>query len=146
VVAKPLNFGDLSVEDNDYVDDTRQGPISNEARLMEMIAAQAAHSSGPGFDDEDTIVADEKLSDDEKRDMLQKSLAMAASNGDDDRVDRILSGKARDFVDVNAPDEDGTPALIYASCFVRVTHPLRTRAMARQPLFTLWLLLTPRFV
>lgn len=122
ILAKPLDFGALSLGDQDYADE-RQSPISNEARLMEMIAAQAAHSSGPGFGDEDTIVADEKLSDDEKRDMLQKSLAMAASNGDVDRINKITTGKARDFVDLNAPDEDGTPALIYASCFVRTSFP-----------------------
>ncbi|KAL2112337.1 hypothetical protein VUR80DRAFT_7911 [Thermomyces stellatus] len=115
MLAKPLDFGDLSLEDKD--DDARPSPISNEARLMEMIAAQAAHSAGPGFGDEDTIAADEKLSEDEKRDMLQKSLNMAASNGDTERINKILSGKAREFVDINAPDEDGTPALIYASCF-----------------------------
>ena len=122
MLAKPLDFGDLSLEDKD--DDARPSPISNEARLMEMIAAQAAHSAGPGFGDEDTIVADEKLSEDEKRSMLQKSLNMAASNGDTERINKILTGKAKEFVDINAPDEDGTPALIYASCFVRIIHPL----------------------
>ncbi|SPO03790.1 probable protein localized to golgi-vacuole transport vesicle [Cephalotrichum gorgonifer] len=117
MLAKPLDFGNLSLDDRDYSDDVRASPISNEARLMEMIAAQAAHSAGPVFGDENAIVADEKLSDDEKRDMLQKSLNMAASNGDVDRIKKILTGKARGFVDINAPDEDGTPALIYASCF-----------------------------
>lgn len=117
MLAKPLDFGELSLEDKD-TDEARPSPVSNEARLMEMIAAQAAHSAGPGFGDEDTIAADEKLSDDEKRGMLQKSLNMAASNGDVERISKILKGKAKEFVDINAPDEDGTPALIYASCFV----------------------------
>ncbi|CAI4218214.1 unnamed protein product [Parascedosporium putredinis] len=84
MLAKPLDFGDLSLDDRNYIDDDLRSPISNEARLMEMLAAQAAHSADPGFGDEDTIAADEK---------------------------------ARDFVDINGPDEDGTPALIYASCF-----------------------------
>lgn len=132
MLAKPLDFGDLSLEDKDDTD-ARSSPINNEARLMEMIAAQAAHSTGPGFRDEDAVVADETLSDDEKRDMLQKSLNMAASNGDVERIRKILSGKAREFVDINAPDDDGTPALIYASCFVRTPD---TPPAFAQPLTT----------
>lgn len=90
---------------------------------MEMLAAQAAHSSGPGFEDEAAIAANEELSEDEKKKMLQKALNMAASNGNVTQVNRILAGKAKDYVDINAPDEDGTPPLIYASCFVRLLTP-----------------------
>lgn len=90
----------------------------SDTRLMEMLAAQAAHSAGPGLDDEDAIASNEKLSDDEKKEMLQRALHMAASNGNIDQVKKILTGKVKQYVDVNAPDEDGTPPLIYASCFV----------------------------
>jgi hypothetical protein len=62
---------------------------------------------------------DEKLTVDEKRATLQKSLNMAASNGDVKRVLRLVGGPAKEFVDVNAPDDEGTVPLIYASCFVR---------------------------
>ena len=87
---------------------------------MEMLAAQAAHrEDGSATEDEDAIVADNKLSDTEKRTMLQKSLHMAASNGDVERVSRLVTGKAKDWIDVNAADEEGTAPLIYASCFVR---------------------------
>lgn len=86
---------------------------------MEMLAAQAAaHQAGHGVENEDVIINDEKLSDDEKKDMLQKALNMAASNGDVAKVQGLLSGKSKEYVDVNKPDEDGTPPLIYASCFV----------------------------
>ncbi|PKS12130.1 hypothetical protein jhhlp_001428 [Lomentospora prolificans] len=117
MLAKPLDFGDLSLNDRNYPDDELRSPISNEARLMEMLAAQAAHSADPGFGDEGTIAADDQIPEEKKREMLQKSLNMAASNGDIERVQKILGGKARDFVDINAADEDGTPPLIYASCF-----------------------------
>ncbi len=86
---------------------------------MEMLAAQAAHQSGPSLDDEDALLANEKLSDEEKRETLQKSFHMAASNGDVERVTKLLGGNAKPLIDINAPDEDGTPPLIYASCFVR---------------------------
>ncbi len=84
---------------------------------MEMLAAQAAHSAG-GYRDEDEIASDEKLSEDEKKDLLQKAFTMAASNGNVESVTKIMEGKAKEYVDINAPDEDGTPPLVYASCFV----------------------------
>lgn len=83
---------------------------------MEMLAAQAAHSA-IGYQDEDAIATDDKLSETEKRNMLQKALTMAASNGNLESVNKILDGKSAEFVDVNAADEDGTTPLIYASCF-----------------------------
>jgi hypothetical protein len=117
ILAKPLDFKDLSLNDPDYDQDVARGAPDSETRLMEMLAAQAAHSAGPGFEDVNAIVQDDKLSDQQKRDALQKALTMAASNGNVDQVRRILSGKSRDLVDVNTLDEDGTPPLIYASCF-----------------------------
>lgn len=117
VVAKPLKFSDLSLDDKNYDEDLTRGISDSDTRLMEMLAAQAAHSSGPGFEDEAAIAANEELSEDEKKKMLQKALNMAASNGNVAQVTRILSGKAKEYVDINAPDEDGTPPLIYASCF-----------------------------
>lgn len=86
---------------------------------MEMLAAQAAaQQAGHGAEDDDAIADDEKMSDEEKKDALQKSLNMAASNGDVAKITKLLGGKAKTYIDVNAPDEDGTPPLIYASCFV----------------------------
>lgn len=86
---------------------------------MEMLQAQAAaNQAGHGLEDEQTIANDEKLSDSEKKDRLQKSIIMAASNGDAAKVTRLLGGNVKDYVDVDVADEEGTPPLIYASCFV----------------------------
>ena len=91
----------------------------NDTRLMEMLAAQAAHrEDGSAAGDEEAIATDKKLSDIEKKAMLQKSLHNAASNGDVDQVGRVLQGPARTYVDINGPDEEGTAPIIYASCFV----------------------------
>ncbi|KAH6678918.1 hypothetical protein F5X68DRAFT_270158 [Plectosphaerella plurivora] len=118
ILAKPLSFNDLSLDDDrGYEDDVGRGSASSDARLMEMLAAQAAHQATPGLDDEETILANEKLSETEKKDALQKTLNMAASNGDVERVTKLLSGNAKAMIDINALDEDGTPPLIYASCF-----------------------------
>lgn len=84
-----------------------------------MVAAQAQHrEDGSPGQDEDAIATDDKLSPAEKKEILQKSLNMAASNGDVVRIRKLVGGSAKDFVDVNQPDEDGTVPLIYASCFV----------------------------
>lgn len=89
---------------------------------MEMLAAQATHQAGPGFEDDEEIANNATMTDSEKKDKLQKALNMAASNGEVDRIKRLLDGNARNYVDVNAHDEDGTPPLIYASCFVGGPH------------------------
>lgn len=134
--AKPLSFN-LALDDgshdeehsfrsrythNYYLDDDSTATArleDSDVRLMEMLAAQAAHREVESVGvDEDDIATDEKMSDSEKRDLLQKSLNMAASNGDVERVRKLVEGKARHYVDVNTPDEEGTVPLIYASCFV----------------------------
>jgi hypothetical protein len=118
-LAKPLQFKSLSLDDNEFADDLMtQKMEDSDARLMEMLAAQAAHRDGSASEDEDAVASNEKLSESDKRDTLQKALNMAASNGDVERIERILGGKAKAFVDINAPDEEGTAPLIYASCFV----------------------------
>lgn len=96
---------------------------------MEMIAAQAAHSAGAVFGDEDAVATDEKTSVEEKKDVLQRAFIMAASNGNVESVDKILNGKAKEFVDVNAPDDEGTPALIYACCFVSTSTECPTTVL-----------------
>ncbi|KAG0159331.1 hypothetical protein PDIDSM_6853 [Penicillium digitatum] len=123
VAAKPLSFS-LALDDHSHDDEHElrahygRDLEDSDARLMEMLAAQAAHREVDSLTaDEETIAADENLSDDEKRDILQKSLNMAASNGDVERVRKLVQGQARTFVDVNKPDEEGTVPLIYASCF-----------------------------
>jgi hypothetical protein len=120
VLAKPLLFNTLSLDDKGYDDDdlTTHGIGDSDTRLMEMLATQAARRDGSASEDEDAVSLDATLSEEEKRNMLQKALNMAASNGDVERVQRILGGKAKNFVDIDAPDEEGTSPLIYASCFV----------------------------
>ena len=138
VAAKPLNFslalddhthdaensqrarygrGFLAADDDDDASTTARLEDSD-ARLMEMLAAHAAHREVDSLAaDEESIATDEKLADQEKKDILQRSLNMAASNGDVERVRKLVNGSAKEYVDVNMPDEEGTVPLIYASCF-----------------------------
>jgi hypothetical protein len=127
VLAKPLQFNNLTLNDPEYGDDiTLQRGGDSDSRLMEMLAAQAAHREGSAYEDEETIAMSEELSEAEKKELLQKALNMAASNGDVDRIHRILGGKAKPFVDLDAPDEEGTAPLIYASCFVSTICDIRS--------------------
>ena len=124
--VSPLAFN-LSVSEDDDYNHFTPSAEDNDTRLMEMLAAQAAHredESVPG--DEEAVISDEKLSEDEKRRLLQKSLHMAASNGDIDRVKRLVEGKARRYIDLDAADEEGTAPLIYASCFVSLGWTFRS--------------------
>lgn len=129
VPPQPFHFSlplDGPAYDGGRDDAATQALEDSENRLVGMLAAQAAHrEDGSAAEDEDAIAVNRKLSVDEKRDLLQKALNMAASNGDVERIQRLIDGKAKDYVDVNAPDEDGTAPLIYASCFVSVGRASR---------------------
>lgn len=118
IPARPLSFN-LSLDDPSYGNDHAiQRLDDSDSRLVQMLATQARlKSDNPAEGDEDKVVADEKLSDEEKREALQSLLNLAASNGDVERVQRLVSGSAKEYIDVNAHDADGTPPLIYASCF-----------------------------
>jgi hypothetical protein len=120
IPAKPLAF-DLHLDTPTYDDEETTARLEDsDSRLMEMLAAQAHHrEDGSSAEDEDAIATDQTLTAEEKKATLQKSLNMAASNGDVRRVRRLVGGPSKDFVDVNAPDDEGTVPLIYASCFVR---------------------------
>ncbi len=118
MTAQPLAFN-LSLDDEAGDEPTPQRLEDNDSRLMEMLAAQAAHrEDGSAAGDEEAIATDKTLSDLQKKIMLQKSLHNAASNGDVEQIHRLLKGSARTFIDINGPDEEGTAPIIYASCFV----------------------------
>jgi len=115
VVAPPLQFN-LSLESSG--DDPAYGSSDDGSnRLVKMLASQARLRGGGSDTGEDAILNSDTLTDVEKRRTLQDLLAMAASNGEIDRVRRLLTGPARDFVEVNAPDAEGNVPIIYASCF-----------------------------
>jgi hypothetical protein len=112
--ARPLSFN-LSLDDPSFGDDLHQLEDSD-SRLVQMLAHQA-RLKNDNSGDETKVVADDKLSNEEKREALQGLLTLAASNGELERVQRLLHGKANEFIDVNAVDTEGTPPLVYASCF-----------------------------
>lgn len=84
-----------------------------------MLAAQARHANedDTGEAEEEDVLNDDNLNQDQKKQALQDFLFMAASNGDAPRVQRLVRGKGSDLVDFNAVDAEGTPPVVYASCF-----------------------------
>ena len=83
-----------------------------------MLAAQARKAEDDsGEVEEEEVLNDTKRSRDQKVKALQDLLFLAASNGDAQRVQRLVRGPASDLVNLNAVDAEGTPPLVYASCF-----------------------------
>lgn len=109
-----LNF---ALDPNDDVD---IGHLTdNEGRLESMLATQTALRQDEwSLQDDTAILSNNTLPDDKKRELLQKSLTMAASNGDVMRIAKLLGGEAKKYVDIDMADEEGTNSLIYAACFV----------------------------
>jgi ankyrin repeat protein len=63
------------------------------------------------------VVDDAHLSNEEKTTQLQSLFSRAASNGDIRCVCSMLQGSARDFIDIDAEDDEGSTPLIHAACF-----------------------------
>ncbi|KAF9213856.1 hypothetical protein BGZ59_004724 [Podila verticillata] len=64
-------------------------------------------------------IVERSIPDKDKRIKLSKLFSRAASNGDMNRVADMLDN-FRDWIDIEAQDEDGTTPLIYAACFGHV--------------------------
>ncbi|KAF9974845.1 hypothetical protein BGZ73_001660 [Actinomortierella ambigua] len=64
-------------------------------------------------------IVERAIPDEDKKIRLTKLFARAASNGDMNRIADMLDN-FREWIDVEAQDEDGTTPLIYAACFGHV--------------------------
>ncbi|KAL5120884.1 hypothetical protein ACEQ8H_001071 [Pleosporales sp. CAS-2024a] len=116
VAARPLHFN-LALDDPGFGgDDDMHQLEDSDSRLVQMLAHQA-RLQNDNAGDEAKVVADDKLSHDEKREALQGLFTLAASNGELERVKRLLDAKTREYIDIDAVDAEGTPPLVYASCF-----------------------------
>lgn len=114
----PFNFN-LSIEEPGY-EIGLQTPRAefNDDHLERMVAAQAMHRRSMSLDmDEYKIATDKNISNDEKRKRFEGVLHTAASNGDVAKLKALLHGPAKELIDVDVLDDEGTAPLIYASCF-----------------------------
>ncbi|KAI7877820.1 hypothetical protein K492DRAFT_212796 [Lichtheimia hyalospora FSU 10163] len=72
-------------------------------------------------DNLDEVMDRNDWDDDKKRAKMNKMFSRAVSSGDVDRVTQLLSNdRTKEYIDVNAKDEDGATPLIYAACFGKV--------------------------
>ncbi|KAI4715696.1 hypothetical protein E4T48_08139 [Aureobasidium sp. EXF-10727] len=117
-IAQSNNFN-LSLNEPDDFDPSERDLAEHDSRLAHMLATQVRSNQDDNDIEstEDNLVNDKNLSDAEKRQMLQDFLFMAASNGDVARIQRLVRGSPAVYIDVNAVDSEGTPPLVYASCF-----------------------------
>jgi hypothetical protein len=113
--ARPLSFN-LALDDPSFGDEDMQQLEDSDSRLVQMLAHQA-RLKNDNAGDEAKVVADDKLSHDEKKEALQGLFTLAASNGELERVKRLLDGKTKEYININGVDAEGTPPLVYASCF-----------------------------
>ncbi|ORX94236.1 hypothetical protein K493DRAFT_283954 [Basidiobolus meristosporus CBS 931.73] len=68
------------------------------------------------FESEEEILAQTCLTREQKCQKLTHILRRASSNGDSKRVSKLLE-IAKDYVDINGQDEDGTTPLIHSACW-----------------------------
>ncbi|UJO22332.1 Dilute domain-containing protein [Fulvia fulva] len=113
-IAQPLNFN-LSLNEPD--DDSFGDYGNDDERMAQFLASQARRNEDPGEAEEDQILNDERRSPEQKTQELQLLLSRAARNGETARVQRLARGAASQFIDIDAVDADGSPPLLYASCF-----------------------------
>lgn len=112
-----LNYrGDEENEIQSRLEDNEQGFMSTYISSIKKYSTTTDNGDVENGDD-DVVAIDDNLSAEEKKIILQKALNMAASNGDTERVLKLVGGRSKKFVDVNRPDEEGTVPLIYAGCF-----------------------------
>uniref|UniRef100_A0A1D1Y834 Dilute domain-containing protein C25B8.08 n=1 Tax=Anthurium amnicola TaxID=1678845 RepID=A0A1D1Y834_9ARAE len=66
--------------------------------------------------DEKAIISDSSLSEEEKKEKITRIFTRASSNGNLEKVTSMLEN-SREYIDIDAQDEEGTTPLIYAACF-----------------------------
>ncbi|CAG8434581.1 5359_t:CDS:2 [Diversispora eburnea] len=66
--------------------------------------------------DETLIINSTTLSEEEKKANINNIFSRAASNGNIEKVNKMLE-TSREYIDIDAQDDEGTTPLIYAACF-----------------------------
>lgn len=87
--------------------------------MAQMLNLQSRQSDAEdaGEAAEEDVLKDDQMSRDQKAKALQDFLFMAASNGDAQRIQRLVRGTASEYIKIDAVDAEGTPPIVYASCF-----------------------------
>jgi hypothetical protein len=112
--------------------DSISGSVSASGSPVIPVGSQLLIQEASIMDPED-VLEDDTRSQEDKAHVLQKMLFTASSNGNLEKVHDLLGGPAKDLIDINAKDENGSTALIYSSCFGKdaiVIELLRFGALA----------------
>ncbi|KAG0242539.1 hypothetical protein BGW41_003897 [Actinomortierella wolfii] len=115
----------LARMDREFEQLTSGKPIELQQPTAKTAATYSGSSLPLGFDfdreqlDDPRGIVERSISDEDKKMRLTKLFARAASNGDMNRIADMLDN-FREWIDIEAQDEDGTTPLIYAACFGHV--------------------------
>ncbi|RHZ49602.1 hypothetical protein Glove_519g87 [Diversispora epigaea] len=112
--AKSLKFDkDTNLEDNE----NNENNDSTQKKIEDIFDSQ---TSDPLFldplGDETSIINSTTLSEEEKRTNINCLFSRAASNGNVEKVNEMLK-TSREYIEIDAQDDEGTTPLIYAACF-----------------------------
>lgn len=89
------------------------------AQLGDMIKTKKSpwSTTSATLEDEDAVLSDDTLTATEKGTKLQAILFAAACRGGFEVVRQLLGDEAQSYINIDATDDSGSTALIYASCF-----------------------------
>ncbi|KAI8351635.1 hypothetical protein B0O80DRAFT_455587 [Mortierella sp. GBAus27b] len=100
----------------------REFELLTRGQPLQITTSTVADRSIVGYDfdreqlDDPRGVVSRSLTDHEKKIRMSRLFSRAASNGDMNRVAEMLDNY-REWIDIEAQDEDGTTPLIYSACF-----------------------------
>lgn len=99
-------------------DEMSQRMAESNRQISEMLSSTTSASSSHSLDEDYEEEEEEEEQGDQENKKWTSLFNRAASNGDVIKVKEMLSDEnIKQYIDINARDNDGTPPLIYAACF-----------------------------
>ncbi|CAG8719021.1 3296_t:CDS:2, partial [Racocetra persica] len=113
--TKSIKFNKPSQKD-ETVDNVKSSNNGLDDLLKSSLQASDLFLDPFGEENEKLILSNSSLSEEEKKAKINSIFSRAASNGNVEKVSRMLD-TAREYIDIDAQDEEGTTPLVYAACF-----------------------------
>ncbi|CAG8517476.1 5342_t:CDS:2 [Racocetra fulgida] len=113
--TKSIKFNKPSQKD-ETVDNVKSSNNGLDDLLKSSLQASDLFLDPFGEENEKLILSNSSLSEEEKKAKINSIFSRAASNGNAEKVSRMLD-TVREYIDIDAQDEEGTTPLVYAACF-----------------------------
>ncbi|CAG8584212.1 20177_t:CDS:2 [Dentiscutata erythropus] len=115
-ITKSIKFNKPSSQKDETVDNVKSSDNGLDDLLKSNLQASDLLLDPFGEENEKLILLNTSLPEEEKRAKINSIFSRAASNGNVEKVSRMLE-TAREYIDIDSQDEEGTTPLIYAACF-----------------------------